>query len=63
MSKSLRTTVKKGLFNTIKSRFYSGLFINESKLSCSYLGEPYNEIKLHSLSLIFFSKLMQPGKR
>ena len=56
--KSPRMTARKGLFTVTESKLYSRLLINNSKPSWLWLGERYNEIKLHSLSLIFISKLI-----
>ena len=60
--KSPRMTARNGLFTITESIFNSRLLINDSKSSCHWLDEPYNEIKLHNLSLIFISKLMHSCK-
>ena len=57
-----RMRVRKGLFTITESRLYWRLLINDSKSSSRWLDERYNEIKLHSLSLIFISKLTHSCK-
>ena len=48
--KSPITTVRKGLY---ESWFDSKLLINDWKSSWDWLDEQYNQMKLHSLSVIF----------
>lgn len=55
--------LKKRLFTTIEWRFDSKLFINDSNSSWDWLGEWFNEIKSHSLSLILIWKLMHSIKK
>ena len=60
--KSTRMKFRKGIFTITESRFNSKLLINDSKLYSHWLGERYNKIKLHSLSLIFILELMYSYK-